>query len=256
MVFFTLLEFFFFLSLAITFVLIIMLVYHFKGRLVTLEEKYQSVYEIMTSMVKEMRTISGTVANISQSPSQIIRENIEPNNGLFPPELLRMFQSGPMFMSQRGSQFENFEEDDYDSDDETNVQKIVVSDNELDEDDEDGITEEDIKVISVNISEINNPISLDELDIDENIVEDLDLDEEEEYETPSIENLEEEQQNNIEENDKPDNKEEPIDYKKMDISYLRTLVINRGITTDTKKMKKNDLIKLLEQYQNSIESIE
>jgi hypothetical protein len=231
-----------------------MLVYHFKGRLVTLEEKYQSVYEIMTSIVKEMRTISGTVANISQSSSQIISENVEPNNGLFPPELLRMFQSGPMFMSQRNTPYQD--DDDYESDDETKVQRIVVSDNELDKDDEDGISEEDIKVISVNISEINNSISLDELDIDENIVNDFDLDEEEEYETPSIENLEEEQENNIEDNDRPDNKEEPIDYKKMDISYLRTLVINRGITSDTKKMKKNDLIKLLEQYQNSIESIE
>jgi hypothetical protein len=37
-----------------------------------------------------------------------------------------------------------------------------------------------------------------------------------------------------------------VNYKKMDISYLRTMVITRGLATDTKKMKKGDLIKLLE----------
>ena len=37
------------------------------------------------------------------------------------------------------------------------------------------------------------------------------------------------------------------DFKKMDISYLRTMVITRGLATDTKKLKKQDLIKLLEQ---------
>jgi hypothetical protein len=40
--------------------------------------------------------------------------------------------------------------------------------------------------------------------------------------------------------------EQSLDYKKMDISFLRTMVITRGLATDTKKMKKGDLIKLLE----------
>ena len=33
----------------------------------------------------------------------------------------------------------------------------------------------------------------------------------------------------------------------MDISILRTMAVSRGLATDTKKMKKNELVKLLEQ---------
>jgi len=32
----------------------------------------------------------------------------------------------------------------------------------------------------------------------------------------------------------------------MDISYLKTMVITHGLATDTKKLKKSNLIKLLE----------
>jgi hypothetical protein len=42
-------------------------------------------------------------------------------------------------------------------------------------------------------------------------------------------------------------KNDMIDYKKMDVSYLRTLVITRGLATDTKKLKKLELISLLEE---------
>ena len=33
----------------------------------------------------------------------------------------------------------------------------------------------------------------------------------------------------------------------MDVSYLRTMVLTRGLATDTKKMKKSELIRLLEE---------
>ncbi len=39
---------------------------------------------------------------------------------------------------------------------------------------------------------------------------------------------------------------EQVDYRKLDVSYLRTMVLTRGLATDTKKLKKSDLIRLLE----------
>jgi hypothetical protein len=42
-------------------------------------------------------------------------------------------------------------------------------------------------------------------------------------------------------------KNEPMDYKKIDVSYLRTLAITRGLVSDTKRLKKQDLVRLLEQ---------
>ena len=54
---FNFMETFFFLSLGITFVLILLLVYHFKQRLTTVEAKSDTMFEIMNTMVKEMGVI-------------------------------------------------------------------------------------------------------------------------------------------------------------------------------------------------------
>ena len=40
-------------------------------------------------------------------------------------------------------------------------------------------------------------------------------------------------------------KEEPIDYKKMGLPKLRSVVIEKGLSTDSSKLKKNELLKLL-----------
>ena len=237
--FFSLLETFFFLSLGITFVLIIMLVHHFKGRLVSLEEKYHTMFDIMNSMVKEMKNLRDTMVAIQYQPTVQVKD---PSTPSFPIDFMKMFQGGgpQLFPSQR-------EYDDEDEDEEVNYRKIVVSDTELDSDDEDDDT--NVKIISVDIREAEEDVSLADLDEDENLVNQLDADGEEEEEEQQ-----EEQQGEPQEVEQPEyteqgdeDKREPMDLKKMDVSYLRTMVITRGLATDTKRMKKNDLIKLLEQ---------
>jgi hypothetical protein len=52
--FFNFIETFFFLSLGITFVLILLLVYHFKQRLTALENKSDTVFDILNNIVKEL----------------------------------------------------------------------------------------------------------------------------------------------------------------------------------------------------------
>ena len=223
--FFSLLETFFFLSLGITFILIIMLVYHFKGRLVTLEDKYHTMFEIMNSMVKEMKILRDTMISIQHTPQP---QSIGSNGG-FPMDLMKMFQgTGPqMFPSHRN--FNGSDEDDEDYEEEH--QKIVVSDTELDSDDED---DTDVKIISVDIGENNESISLADLEEEENLVDRLD-----------VEDQQDDQQD--EQQDEIRGSTEQMDFRKMDVSYLRTMVLTRGLATDTKRMKKNDLIKLLEQ---------
>ena len=239
--FFSLLETFFFISLAITFVLIIMLVYHFKGRLVSIEDRYHTMFDIVNSLVKEMKNLRDTMiqvqaqaqAQAQAQPPQLERSPFGGNAPTgFPTELFRLFQSGPgMFPSSRVG--ENEQEDDEDEQ-EDNYRKIVVSDTELDdeeydEDDEDN--ENNVRVISVDITEPNESVSLAEL---EDPV-DIDI-------TPEDEEEEVEEDLNIDETD-----EQPMDYRKLDVSYLKTMVLTRGLATDTKKMKKLDLIRLLEE---------
>jgi hypothetical protein len=264
--FFSLLETLFFISLAITFVLIMMLVYHFKGRLVVLEDKCNTMFEIMNSMVKEMKNIKDSVAaqaavlaaGAAVGTASIPQESpVRPpgmafGNGLFPPELLQIFGSRPnaMFNPSRFSredddEYDNDvedEEDDDDDDDENNgFKKIVVSDTELDdEDDEDN----DVKVISVDISEPTESEPL--ADLEEENLNDIDIDIDESEVDVDTEIVAERNEPSPSIEIEIGSKEIP-DYKKMDVSYLRTMVITRGLATDTKKMKKQDLIRLLEQ---------
>ena len=39
---------------------------------------------------------------------------------------------------------------------------------------------------------------------------------------------------------------EVLDYKKLSLNKLRSIVTDKGIITDASKLKKNDLLKLLE----------
>lgn len=229
--FFNLLETAFFISLAITFVLIIMLVYHFKTRLVILEQKCDTMFEIMNNMIKEMKAIQMRCIP-SQQPPQVQR----PVSGGFPVDFLSMLSSGGNGFFPKNAEYEG--EDDEDEDDEddeeegSEFKKIVVSDTEVEEDDED----EHVKVIHIDMNE--ETVSSDDLpDLEE-------IDPEEgEPEDGEPEGEPEVKEDSSETRESLDKSSE--DYKKMDISYLRTLVITRGLATDTKKLKKADLVKLL-----------
>lgn len=282
--FFNILETFFFISLAITFVLIIMLVYHFKARLTNVENKYDTMFGIMHNMVGELKGIKkeiamcavGSAAACSQfgcmrptpsyeNASEECEENDEDEND----------------EENEGEEIDDASEnvrDYYDSynaphnisyhtinDFDQPFVKIIVSDNE-----ERGISvpESDTIDFSEDIDEIS------ETPVEEEIQE---TQENQESQTKLItielsNNLEEVQPefsteeslstteptlthiviNKIDEtsaNESSDlvKKHDIIDYKKMDVSYLKTLVITRGLATDTKKLKKMELISLLEE---------
>ena len=264
MEFFSLLETLFFISLAVTFVLIIMLVYHFKGRLVLLEQKTNTMFEILSSMIKEMKDIresssilSDKVESFERLRNESINNESQSNpafspsmpfgggaGGLFPPELFRLFQMGGP---------SSFQENEYDEEGEDGedgeFKKIVVSDTELDSDDDD---EDNVRVISVDIDNSIVPeiSSLDELQ-EQDIVLDEDIDNSrevvEEVELEDEADNEDEADGQVDEEPEKSNEDtEQVDYRKLDVSYLRTMVLTRGLATDTKKLKKSDLIRLLE----------
>lgn len=235
--FFSLLETFFFISLAITFVLIIMLVYHFKGRLVAIEDRYHTMFEIVNSLVKEMKNMQHMLKNTQGEP--IERTSI-------PPEIFRLFQSGPgMFPTSNiiyedrcaDDNMDDYDDAEDDAVDDEEYKRIVVSDTEMDSDDE---AVDDVKVItlsseSLSLEEFEEPI-----EIDMTMTEDAEDAEEAENHididiTPEDEPVVE------------DSTTEPMDYRKLDVSYLKTMVLTRGLATDTKKMKKSELIRLLEE---------
>jgi len=253
--FFNLLETVFFISLAITFVLIMMLVYHFKGRLIVLEQKCDTMFEIMNNMIKEMKNMQIKFSSQNTMlPSNSIPFSREmPASGGFQIDLLSMlgnkFQHTPMeYLDENNEEDENENEDDAEDDDEddgeeeneSEFKKIVVSDTEVESDNEDDENEK-VKVIHI---DIGNPDSkpAEIPDLEEVDVEFGDEEHEKDADTEVDAEVEADEEG---EEDNKDSLDKPIDYKKMDISYLRTLVITRGLAVDTKRLKKADLIKLL-----------
>jgi len=250
MSFFSLLETFFFISLAVTFVLIMMLVYHFKGRLVLLEDKCNTMFEIMNSMVKELKSLHMQIQIQQQEPENIsgsMSSSSQPvfsasmpfgggAGGLFPPEFFRLFQMGSM----KNEMDDNYEIVDEDETEEPEFKRIVVSDTELTDDEKEDET--NVKVINVDINDIDEVESEPLSELEEFLLDEVNPTESEEpepeEEEPEEEEPEEEPQ--IEDSNK-------VEYRKMDVSYLRTMVLTRGLATDTKKMKKSELIRILEE---------
>lgn len=242
--FFNLVETFFFISLAITFVLIMMLVYHFKDRLTSLESKSETILEIVNNLLKENSVLKSGYLQIIQSIQT--SRHIEQSN-------TRIVVS---------------EDEDNDSDDDETVQDDDDDDAEQDYDNDDQEFESDIsyqepviKQIQIHggfTTEINYIADINEVDFEKISNEmdclEVDIQEENDYLEIGVEEIVVTKLDDINQEEDNDNTEvilentsiQPMEvYRKMELGELRSLVIQKGYATDTKKMKKMDLIRLL-----------
>jgi hypothetical protein len=241
MSFFPMVETFFFISLGISFLLIFLMVYHFKNRVDSLEQSNVALADICKTMVYEMETIKRSVKEI-RSDERIPSEAF-PNASL----MMEMF---------RRSQFEEEEESA-----DPIYKKIVISDilnpgldirewtevvndDEEEEEEEDEEEEEEEKI---------------ELVVEQGLAEELTegLAEGLAEELAEVEDLSKEltevEDDLISELDQVDtistiSQNKPIKnspYQKMNVQMLRTLAIQKALCADPSKMKKLDLIQLL-----------
>ena len=240
-------ETFFFISLGITFVLILLLVYHFKQRLTSIEQKGNTMFEIINNIVKEIGLIKRDCFQCmmpqSQPPlqQQFFAGNSIPVNKItldnipeYNPTMEDETDSETDGESESGSDTSSGtdtddEDDDDDEDDIQNVasiqQKIVVSDNEDSDNEEDDKPE--IKIINI---DMNESIQL----VEELIVTN---DESTEVEVTKIE-----ESATVEPN-KPDRM---AIYNNMSLSELKAKVIELGLSTEPAKMKRPKLLSMLE----------
>lgn len=232
---FNFIETFFFISLGITFILILLLVYHFKQRLSNLEQKNDSMVSIINNIVKEM-TIVKQISNM------FLCNRTAPTTTPF------LYKD----VNNNFNEKENEEDEDYDSD--------YASDDEDDEGEGDEDEEKNSfldSIISSDplieiIEEIKNEVQHTSLVVeDESSPEITEVREDES--SPEItevtENIEVSESiilGDIEPLGKNDNVTTDETYKKMSIPELRTLVVTKGLTKDSSKMKKPDLFKLLQ----------
>ena len=229
---FNMLEMFFFVSLAITFVLILFLVYHFRQKMTSMENRCDAMFDIINNIVKELNNRNNLVAH-----SEI------PENVLFKPDI-------SYFEQQEMSKLV-VSDNEYDTDDE--AESNAESDEESDEESDDNVIlpeiiddESSVKVINMEIQEIDSEIIVNDENQTDNIDEE-DPDIHDGLDTESVNNIHVEKLETTLENVVNDVPNVDMDmYRKMNLNALKALVIEKGYASDTAKMKKVELLKLLE----------
>ena len=204
---------FFFLSLGIAFVLILLLVYHFKQRLTTTENKCDTMFEIINGLASEVNSMKGAL--VARMPP---RPPVQ-----MPPQM--PLPPGPMFSNMSN---ENLKQE--------NVQDLE-NDDEVEEEDSDDEEEEDSDDEEEEYS-------------DDEEEEETDGEEEEEREDMDVVGTKMIiQQDNEEEkilvSDNEEVVEEKPDYDKMNLVNLKKYVIENGLIENPKKMKKSEIIEAL-----------
>jgi hypothetical protein len=245
------LESIFFITLGICCVLLMMLIYHFKQRLTKVEQSNDTMFEILNNMVHELSDLkrSYSFGAMQSQPSQMEDNRIvvsldddddESQDDSSLPDLIPNRPGVPSMFHQGLS-----DDDTYSSDNGSES----GSDSDSDEDDNEDGESDGIKLVDINIDN-----SLDIIDITDELSEYSNVEDElvaveintdqvdliQIHKVDNAENLEETTQNN-----EPAVNSREV-YKKMNVPSLKALVIEKGLITDPGKLKKLDLLDLLE----------
>ena len=236
-------ETFFFISLGITFILILLLVYHFKQRLSTLEQKSDTMFDIINNVVKEMMVIK-TMASANQVAIPGLASFMQtqrPLNEVFS----QVHETKDISLHEPAAEVQNIYLDEDREEDDSDEESSDVGESHSDDDSNGSVSSEDEKVI-ISDDEDENLLSeeIEEL-ADEGEVKVVNIEVPVEEEEPVLVNKVESQAE--EEELEPVVEVSPIEeYKKLGTSALKTLVISKGLATDVSKLKKNQLLSILE----------
>ena len=236
----------FFILFGITFLFILLLIYHFKNKITALEKNVDTMFEILNNVVGDLSRIR--IGGGAQ-PNMTAGVNYNSDN-----EPIAHFSdvSNIPIVDNEEEESEDEEETDISDDEESENEENDVEDSddedsvENSDDDED---EEEIKKISVILDEKvdEDAIQVEELDDSiANDAEEVSVPELKEVEDISVEKVDTPiQQDSINE-DKLDKMQQ---YKKMHIQNLKKLVVSKGLATsdDVSKLKKADLLGILQE---------
>lgn len=242
-------------SLAVLIILVGLLIYYFKGRIVDIEQKNIKCLDIINDVYKShlefKQMVKNEFENLTVPQMRVIGGNI--HQAQAPAQIDNRIKVEITEHSVQDSDSES--ESDSDSDSESDSE----SDNEL----------EKTKLINVDLSIPENyDLDADELDMDDLDVDDLDADESEadnldveEHTDILVNKLDnsnelnyETDANEIKDSDGITLSVEKDSYKKMNLPALRSFIISKGYQTDSaklQKMKKGELIDLIMSSQQS-----
>ncbi len=220
---FNFIESFFLLSLGITFVLIVLLVYHFKQRVSSMEQKCDTMFDIVQNLVKELKAVKSACQEQSGGG---VCARMDP------------MMSSYSAMARKDDDDEDEDDEDDEDDDEDEDEDDDEDEDEDEDEDKDEEEEEEkekdkekekevesVKIINMDIGSKIEIIESNESDSDDAAIE---LDAEEPV--PTIHKIE----------------IPSTDYKKLTVAELKHIVSSQGLTTNANKLTKTELLKLLE----------
>lgn len=190
------LETLFLFSLGITFLLILLLIYHFKNRLSGLEQKHEVLLEILNTLVQETHMIKAVVGSLYHPPSSQVT-------------------SSPSYNVSSSVQEFSKEENDY------NLEEVLLEEDEEEEEEEEQDEEEEEQ----------------EENEEEGSLSDLEQEVEHVSDPEPVLLLQKEDLTVDKIND---------NVEKMKLPELRALVTQRGLSSDASKLKKPQLLELLQ----------
>jgi len=280
---FNFIETFFFISLGITFVLISLLVYHFRQRIIVLESKNDTMFEIINNIVKELTNVRNTILYMNPSQMELMQHaNLmqEHFSEQFDNTELKHTPIEHYIVEDEDDEHEDDDddddedEDDDDEDDDDDDEDEDDEDEDVDDedDDDDDNDKEEYDTLVDNTQKIKvslesndlQPVKIVNVNIESTS---LDIEELNDLAMEEVNSLEEEPIGDIDVNADPvivhkilnelvdataeseitveESKTKDI-YKNMNTQQLKQLVITKGLSTNPSKLKKNELIQLLE----------
>lgn len=235
----------FLLCLGICFLLIGLFGFYFMQKINEQNHKMNSMLDLITTVATELNHVNARLHNVHHAGEPKVVSNYQ------------QVQSNPLIPV---SDDDNDEEDDEGEEDDDEVE--INSDDENDDDEsETSDNKEKSFIKSINIGNVLN-FNFEDVKLNETVVEELSEDDEDDiYSINTHSENEESDDQQDESNDESKSSQlktiqvsdleeiketVKIDYKKFALNKLRSMVTEKGLTDDASKLKKQDLIKLLE----------
>ena len=219
---FSFMETSFVISLGITFVLLLLLIYHFKQRLTVSESKQDTMFEIINNLAQELNNMKMNLSLMNRPstpyPHNVSNESVSSKN-------IGMYEHVKHMIDHEDSDDEDSDDEDSDDEDSDDEDKIIVSD------EEDNISVEEIRPTE----DTDNSSEELVVDILENIQPNT-------HEPESLDTSEPTKIEIAEETEKPD-------FSKMNLGTLKTYITEQGWVDDASKMKKAQILSLIQEHQ-------
>lgn len=258
----------FFISLGITFILILLLVYHFKQRVSSIEQKCDTMFELINNVVSEMN-VQRSMMNQLNAP-----QTHQPFPDMNMHQLMGVNPTGNINISLDNDvdDEESSEEEDENDEESSNESDDEDEESEEEEEDDDEVNGEDdndkdcdenaiedssdgasikmvnltpeVHVDSVHIDDCDEAHVDDEVETTDNI--DIEGIPTSDLRVEKLETTEDKHLDDPQPEPAHDTQNQTEVYKRMNLPSLKALAIERGLVSDPSKMKKADLVSLFE----------